>query len=106
VGGDRNLYGAGNPREDDRDRRSAESGRTGETEYQLHCAAVDTIRRWILPGWIYTHIASGEKRDQATAARLNGTGVVGGFPDLMFFDIKGEVCYVELNAEGGRMSES
>ena len=63
VGGDRNLHGAGNPREDDRDRRSAESGRTGETEYQLHCAAVDTIRRWILPGWIYTHIASGEKRD-------------------------------------------
>jgi hypothetical protein len=54
----------------------------GATEYQLHCAVVDTIRRWILPGWIYNHIASGEKRDQATAARLKGTGVVGGFPDL------------------------
>ena len=34
-----------------------------------------------------------------------GTGVVGGFPDLMFFGIKGEVCCVELNAEGGRLSE-
>ena len=42
----------------------------------------------------------------ATAARLKGTGVVGGFPDLMFFGIKGEVCCVELNAEGGRLSES
>ena len=73
----------------------------GATEYQLHCAVVDIIRRGI-----YTHIASGEKRDQATAARLKGTGVVGGFPDLMFFGIKGEVCCVELNAEGGRLSES
>ena len=70
---------------------------------QLHLIKV---LRWILPGWIYTHIASGEKRDQATAARLKGTGVVGGFPDLMFFGIKGEVCCVELNAEGGRLSES
>jgi hypothetical protein len=78
----------------------------GATEYQLHCAVIDTIRRWILPGWIYTHIASGEKRDRATAARLKGTGVVGGFPDLMFFGIKGEVCCVELNAESGRLSES
>ena len=67
----------------------------------LHSAVVDIIRRGI-----YTHIASGEKRDQATAARLKGTGVVGGFPDLMFFGIKGEVCCVELNAEGGRLSES
>ena len=66
---------------------------------------VDTIRRWILPGWIYTHIASGEKRDLATAARLKGTDVVVGFPD-MFFGIKGEVCCVESNAEGGRLSES
>ena len=75
------------------------------SEYQLHCAVADTLRRWIMPGWIYTHIASGEKRDQATAARLKGTGVVGGFPDLMFFGIKGEVCCVELYAEGGRLSE-
>jgi hypothetical protein len=37
---------------------------------------------------------------------MKGTGVVGGFPDLMFFGIKGEVCCVELNAEGGRLSES
>jgi len=67
---------------------------------------VDTTRRWILLGWIYTHIASGEKCDQATAARLKQTGVVRGFPDLMFFGINGEVCCVELNAEGGRLSES
>ena len=22
-------------------------------EYQLHCAVADTVRRWIMPGWIY-----------------------------------------------------
>jgi hypothetical protein len=33
------------------------------SEYQLHCAVVDTLPRWINPGWIFTHIASGEKRD-------------------------------------------
>ena len=40
------------------------------SEYQLHCAVADTVRRWIMPGWIYTHIASGEKRDAVTAAWL------------------------------------
>ena len=30
---------------------------------------VDTIKRWIMPGWIFTHIASGEKRDPVMAAR-------------------------------------
>ena len=39
-----------------------------------------------------------EKRDQAIAARLKQTGVVGRFPDLMFFGIKVEVCCVERAA--------
>jgi hypothetical protein len=30
----------------------------GPSELQLHCAVADTVRRWIMPGWIYTHIAS------------------------------------------------
>ena len=60
------------------------------SEYQLHCAVVDTIRRWILPGWIYTHVASGEKRDPATAARLKRMGVTCGFPDLVFFGPAGQ----------------
>ena len=76
------------------------------TEYQLHCMVVDTVRRWRSPGWIFTHIASGEKRDQVTAARLKRMGVVGGFPDLVFFGLHGEVCFVELKAERGRLSEA
>jgi hypothetical protein len=75
------------------------------SEFQVHCMVVDTVKRWIMPGWIYTHIASGEKRDQVTAARLKRMGVVAGFPDLMFFGPHGEVCAIELKAKGGRLSE-
>jgi hypothetical protein len=87
-------------------RRQRGTAAPGPSEYQLHCMVADTVRRWRSPGWIFTHIASGEKRDQVTAARLKRMGVVGGFPDLMFFGIGGEVCAVELKAKGGRLSEA
>ena len=64
------------------------------------------VRRWRTPGWIFTHIASGEKRDQVTAARLKRMGVTAGFPDLVFFGPHGEVCFIELKAGRGRLSES
>ena len=93
--GDRNLYGAGNPREDDRDRRndsvmsmvparqlhlfkvSASTVRSnGATEYQLHCAVVNTIRRWILDlagRDLHPHSERREARP-GSVARLKGTG--------------------------------
>jgi hypothetical protein len=76
------------------------------SEFQLHCAVVDTVRRWIMPGWRFTHIASGEKRDQVTAARLKRMGVTPGWPDLVFFGPGGAVCFVELKAKAGRLSEA
>jgi hypothetical protein len=75
------------------------------SEYQLHCAVADTVRRWIMPGWIFTHIASGERRDMVTAARLKRMGVMPGWPDLLFFG-PGRVCWIELKAKGGRLSEA
>ncbi|MBR1237871.1 VRR-NUC domain-containing protein [Bradyrhizobium sp. AUGA SZCCT0182] len=75
------------------------------SEYQLHCAVADTVKRWIMPGWIFTHIASGEKRDQVTAARLKRMGVTAGFPDLVFFGPQGQVCFVELKSRRGRLGE-
>jgi hypothetical protein len=84
--------------------RGAEPPSPGE--YQLHCAVADVVRRWPMPGWIYTHIASGEKRDMETAARLKRMGVVAGWPDLQFFGPQGQVCFVELKAKGGRLSEA
>ena len=75
------------------------------SEYQLHVAVVDTVRRFIQPGWLFTHIASGEKRDPVTAGRLKRMGVVPGFPDLAFFGPNGQVCWIELKARGGRLSK-
>ena len=86
-----------------RGRRQRGTAPPARTEYQLHCAVVDTVRRWIMPGWIFTHIASGQYRDQVTAARLKRMGVVAGFPDLIFFGPHGEVCAIELKAKNGRL---
>jgi hypothetical protein len=64
----------------------------------LHCAIADTCKRWLSDGWIFTHIASGEKRDPVTAARLKRVGVAAEFPDLICFGPNGEVACVELLA--------
>jgi hypothetical protein len=66
----------------------------------------DICRRWLSKNWIFTHIASGEKRDVVTAARLKRMGVTAGFPDLVFFGPNGQVCFIELKARGGRLSEA
>jgi hypothetical protein len=76
------------------------------SEFQLQCAVVDIVRRWINPGWIFTHIPNGEKRDIVTAARLKRMGVQPGFPDLMFIGPPGRVCWLELKAKGGRLTEA
>jgi VRR-NUC domain len=89
-----------------RSRRQRGCAPLSPSEYQLHCAVVDTVRRWIMPNWIYTHIASGEKRDPVTAARLKRMGVVSGFPDLVFFGPRREVYWIELKARSGRLSEA
>jgi hypothetical protein len=74
------------------------------SEFQLQCAVADTVRRWINPHWIFTHIPSGERRDIITASRLKRMGVVPGFPDLAFFGPDRRTCWVELKAKGGRLS--
>jgi hypothetical protein len=76
------------------------------SEFQLQCAVVDTCNRWINREWIFTHIPSGEKRDPVTAARLKRMGVTPGFPDLLFIGINGGICWVELKAKHGRLSNA
>jgi hypothetical protein len=87
-------------------RRQRGTAPPAPSEYQLHCAVVDTIRRWLMPGWIFTHIASGERRDVVTAARLKKMGVRPGFPDLAFFGPSGQVAFIELKSERGRLSDA
>lgn len=73
-------------------------------EYALHCAVVDLVTRWIMPGWQFTHIASGEKRDKATAARLARMGVRAGWPDLVFVGPH-RVVFIELKRRGSHQSD-
>ena len=31
-------------------------------EFATHCALADLLRRWTMPGWVWTHFPSGEER--------------------------------------------
>jgi VRR-NUC domain len=75
-------------------------------EFHLHVSVADVLRRWIMPGWRWTHIASGEYRTPATAARLARMGVMAGWPDLILLPpvpSHGAV-FLELKRRGGRLS--
>jgi len=74
-------------------------------EYALHCMVADTIRRWIRPGWIFTHLPMGEYRDPVTAVKLKRMGVTPGWPDFVFFSDDGRVCFLELKRHGEGPSE-
>jgi hypothetical protein len=74
-------------------------------EFALHCAVADAIRRWIMPGWKYSHLPMGELRDKITAARLSRMGVTRGWPDMMFFHCQGSVCFLELKRKGSKPTD-
>jgi len=76
------------------------------TEFALHVAVADVIRRWIMPGWRFTHLPLGELRDKVTAARLKRMGVTPGWPDMMFFNRGGKVCFLELKRKGNTLTEA
>ena len=83
-------------------------------EFALHCSVADTVRRWILPGWIWTHFPAGEarpsqiikgKRVSLTGARLMRMGLNTGFPDFQFFHIEGGCAFLELKRKGNSLDE-
>ena len=65
----------------------------------------DMLRKFIVPGWIWTHLPMGEMRNPITAARLKRMGTGRGWPDLMFVSIQGEVCFLELKRRGHKLTE-
>lgn len=78
-------------------------------EFAVHCALADTIRRWINPGWIWTHFPAGEerpaefvngKRVSFAGARLKRMGLAEGWPDFIFFHVAGQVDFLELKRRG------
>jgi hypothetical protein len=83
-------------------------------EFALHCAVADTVRRWILPGWVWTHFPAGEarpaqiikgKRVSLTGMRLMRMGLNTGFPDFQFFHVGGRCCFLELKRKGNTADE-
>jgi hypothetical protein len=62
-------------------------------EFALHCSIADVLRRWIMPGWKFTHVPAGEarpavinkqgKRVSPAGERLKRMGLSEGWPDLM-----------------------
>lgn len=85
------------------------------SEFQLHCAVADMLRRWIMPGWRWTHFPAGEERPaqiirgrrvSLAGERLKRMGLQAGWPDFQFFHISGRCCFLELKAKGGRLDEA
>ena len=74
-------------------------------EFNTHVALVSLLRHSLSPNWMFTHIASGEKRDPVTASRLKAMGVNPGWPDLIFVGPDRHTFWLELKREGGRASE-
>ena len=76
------------------------------SEFQLHCAVVDTGPALAHTGLdFYPHCQRREARP-GDRGQAEANGVTAGFPDLVFFGPHGEVCFIELKAGRGRLSES
>jgi hypothetical protein len=82
------------------------------TELALHMHVAALLRRAAAPGVIWFHPANGEKRDKATAHKLQQMGVMPGVSDLVLmipcdtFTKAGFVqpAFLELKAAGGRLT--
>jgi hypothetical protein len=73
-------------------------------EFHLQCLVADILRRWLAPGWRFTHIASGEYRAKATAGRLKRMGVIPGWPDFILLSPSALAHFMELKRLGRGLS--
>lgn len=75
------------------------------SEFSIHVAIADLLRRWALPHVEWTHFPAGELRSPATAGRLARMGARRGWADFQIFHADGRVCFLEVKRPGGRLSE-
>jgi hypothetical protein len=80
-------------------------------EFALQCMVADILRRWVMPGWRWTHLPMGEerpskiikdKRVSFAAARLKRMGLNPGWPDLILLSPTALAHFLELKRRGGR----
>jgi hypothetical protein len=75
------------------------------SEFEIHCAVADVLRRWTTPGWRWTHIPSGEYRPKPTADRLQRMGLQVAWPDLILLSpIPSRTHFLELKSAKGRLT--
>ncbi len=85
-------------------------------EFNAHCFVADVCKRWIMPGWRFTHLPLGEKREHKlnskgkryspSGSRLKRMGVSAGWPDFLFAGPEARVIWVELKRKKrGRLSK-
>lgn len=77
-------------------------------EFEMHCAVADTLRRWLTPNWVFTHIPLGEYRSAITGARLKRMGANPGWPDFILIPPWLEVSrphFLELKRRGAKLTE-
>ena len=74
-------------------------------EIALHGPIADILRQWSSPGWRYTHIPSGEKRDVITAVRLKRMGLRRGWPDFILLSPRTLAHFLELKREGEQLND-
>jgi hypothetical protein len=86
-------------------------------EFATCCLLADTIDRWIMPGWAWTHLPFGEHRDHKinpktgkrfspTGQRLKRMGTKRGWPDYIFAGPERALFWLEMKrAKKGHLSE-
>jgi VRR-NUC domain len=74
-------------------------------ELSTHVMVADILRQCADPNWRFTHIASGEYRTPATAAKLQRMGVVAGWPDFVLLAPTGIAHFLELKAARASLTE-
>lgn len=80
-------------------------------EFPVHCMVADTLKRWASPGWVWTHLPMGERRDAITGARLKRMGTQPGWPDFIFIAPALSARsmrphFLELKRRGGRLTDT
>jgi hypothetical protein len=97
-----------------RGRRQRGQAAPPPSEFAVHCALADLLRRWTMPGWRWSHFPAGEerpariingKRVSLAGERLKRMGLHPGFPDFQFFHVTGRCCFLELKRCGETLSE-
>jgi hypothetical protein len=84
--------------------KSRRRGTPTPSEFALHVAIADVLRRWSLPGVEWTHFPAGELRTAATAGKLARMGVQRGWADFQLFHADGRVMFLEVKRPGGKLS--